>query len=60
MGLIDARQSEYYDAIAKSSKNAKSTVFIEFMLNAILEEIAGVLVSPPPKSKSCFRCLTAR
>ncbi len=37
--MIYLHQSEYYDAIAQSSKDGQSTVFIEFMLKIILMEI---------------------
>lgn len=37
--MIYARQSDYYDAIAKSSKEGQSTAFIEFMLKTIWEKI---------------------
>ena len=37
--MIYTHQSEYYDAIAKSSKDGQSTVFIEFMLKTIFEKI---------------------
>jgi Fic family protein len=45
--MIYARQSEYYDAIAKSSKNGDSTVFIGFMLNIILDEIGEISTDTP-------------
>ena len=35
-------QSEYYNAISKSTENADSTVFIEFMLKIILEVLASI------------------
>jgi Fic family protein len=37
--MVFAHQSEYYKALAQSSKDAQSTVFIEFMLNTILEAL---------------------
>ncbi len=37
--MVYAHQSEYYDAIAQSSKDGQSTVFIEFMLKTIFEKI---------------------
>ena len=37
--LIHARQSEYYDAIRKSSARGESTPFITFMLETILKAI---------------------
>ncbi len=37
--IIKERQQEYYDAIAKCNKVGNSNIFIEFMLDAILETI---------------------
>jgi len=37
--LIYARQSDYYDAIAQSSKDGQSTVFIDFMLRTVFDII---------------------
>lgn len=37
--MIYARQSSYYKAISQSSKDGQSTVFIEFMLKTIMDEI---------------------
>jgi Fic family protein len=37
--MVYARQQEYYNAIAESTKAAESTPFIEFMLQTILERI---------------------
>jgi Fic family protein len=37
--IIKERQQEYYDAIATCNKQGSSNVFIEFMLDAILETI---------------------
>ena len=37
--LIYENQQRYYDALSKAEKNASSTVFIEFMLNMILQTI---------------------
>lgn len=37
--MVYAHQSDYYDAIAQSSKDGQSTVFIEFMLKTIFEKI---------------------
>lgn len=45
--MIYARQSEYYGAIAKSSKDGQSTAFVEFMLNTILEEIKECSIDTP-------------
>ncbi len=39
--MVHAHQRNYYDAIAASTKAAESTPFIEFMLQMILERIAG-------------------
>jgi Fic family protein len=39
---VKDHQAEYYDAIARSSKEGKSTVFIEFMLTVILEAVQGL------------------
>ncbi|MHC4926484.1 MAG: Fic family protein [Planctomycetota bacterium] len=39
--MVYAHQQEYYDAIAHSSKEGQSTVFIEFMLNMVAEKIQG-------------------
>ena len=45
--MIYARQSEYYDAIAKSSKDGQCTDFVVFMLNTILEEITECSIDTP-------------
>jgi Fic family protein len=37
--VISSKQEEYYHVLGKSDKQADSTVFIEFMLNAILESL---------------------
>ena len=37
--MVYAHQSDYYDAIAQSSKDGQSTVFVEFMLKTIFEKI---------------------
>ena len=37
--MIHDRQDEYYQAINRSSNEAESTVFIEFMLSAIKEAL---------------------
>jgi len=39
--MVYARQQDYYHAIAESTKAAESTPFVEFMLQTILERIAG-------------------
>jgi cell filamentation protein, protein adenylyltransferase len=45
--MIYAYQSDYYDAIARSSKDGQSTVFIEFMLKMIWESIMHQSIKPP-------------
>ena len=37
--LVHARQSDYYDAIGRSSATGESTPFIVFMLEVILEAL---------------------
>ncbi len=37
--LIRTRQLEYYDALGKADKEADSSVFVEFMLEIILETL---------------------
>ena len=44
--LIHARQGEYYDAIRESSARGESTLFIAYMLNAILAAILTPQESP--------------
>ena len=41
--IIKKRQQEYYDAISKSNLNGNSNVFIEFMLDVILEAMLETL-----------------
>lgn len=41
--IIKKRQQEYYDAISKSNLEGSSTVFIEFMLDAIIETMHETL-----------------
>lgn len=41
--IIKKRQQEYYDAISKSNQEGSSTVFIEFMLDAIIETMHETL-----------------
>ncbi len=41
--IIKERQQEYYEAIAKCNKAGNSNIFIEFMLDAILETITRTL-----------------
>ncbi len=39
---VKDHQQAYYEALARSSKEGKSTVFIEFMLGVILEAVRGL------------------
>ena len=50
---IKEHRQEYYQAIEKSSREGKSTVFVEFMLSVILEAVLGLekLVSGRAKPK---------
>jgi Fic family protein len=50
---IKAHQQEYYHAIEQSSRDGKSTFFVEFMLGVILEAVLGLekLVSGKAKPK---------
>ena len=50
---IKEHRQEYYQAIEKSSREGKSTVFVEFMLSVILEAALGLekLVSGRAKPK---------
>jgi len=41
--IINERQQEYYNAIAICNRNGNSDVFIEFMLDAILETVKRIL-----------------
>lgn len=41
--LIKERQEEYYESLAKSDKTGESTVFIEFMLEIILNSLKELL-----------------
>ena len=41
--IIKERQKEYYETLAISDKQGKSTVFIEFMLSAINEALSHFL-----------------
>ena len=43
--IIKERQQEYYDSISKCNKLGNADIFIEFMLDAILETIKRVLDS---------------
>lgn len=41
--IIKERQREYYDVLEKSDKEGKSTIFIEFILEAINESLESLL-----------------
>ena len=41
--LIKERQEQYYESLGKSDDTGESTVFIEFMLEIILESLEGLL-----------------
>ena len=41
--LIKERQEQYYESLGKSDNTSESTVFIEFMLEIILESFRGVI-----------------
>ena len=43
--LVHARQSDYYDAIGRSSATGESTPFIVFMLEVILEALRSPMPS---------------
>ena len=43
--LVHARQSDYYDAIGRSSATSESTPFIVFMLEVILEALRSPMPS---------------
>ena len=43
--IIKERQQEYYDAISKSNQEGNADIFIEFMLEAILETLKRVNLS---------------
>lgn len=46
-GLIKQKQKEYYSKLSESDKKGKSTPFIEFMLNIILDSLEGLLQAQP-------------
>ena len=53
--IVYQHQAEYYEALNASSKNGESSVFIEFMLQRILEALQSLGVpdlgpKSPPKS----------
>ena len=51
--IIKDRQEEYYDVLSHCDKMAKSTLFIEFILQAIDESLGQLLQVPnPPKTPS--------
>jgi Fic family protein len=50
--IIKKRQKEYYDAISKSNQEGSSTVFIEFMLDAIIETMLETLKQTSVVSES--------
>lgn len=58
--IVANRQSEYYDAIQRSTKENDSAIFAEFMLTALAEAVAefknnqGSVITPPrpPLSKT--------
>ncbi|OGT96324.1 MAG: cell filamentation protein Fic [Geobacteraceae bacterium GWB2_52_12] len=41
--LVHEHQQEYYDSINKSTENAESSIFIEFMLRMILEAVTSIV-----------------
>lgn len=41
--LIKERQTQYYESLGKSDNSGESTVFIEFMLEIILDSLNGLL-----------------
>ena len=60
--LVYKHQAEYYTALNKSTKNAESSVFIEFMLRMILSALRASLtpeVTPDvtPEVKKMLSCL---
>ena len=40
--LVHEKQSGYYDAIAKADKEGESTIFVEFMLQIILDALSEI------------------
>ncbi len=53
--LVYEHQAEYYDALNKSTKNAESSVFIEFMLRMILSAVTFLFTPegyPPSHPRS--------
>ena len=50
--IIKKRQQEYYDAIFKSNQEGSSTVFIEFMLDAMIETMHETLKQASVASES--------
>jgi len=41
--LINERQEQYYDSLGKSDNTGESTIFIEFMLEIVLESLVDLL-----------------
>ena len=52
---VKDHQQAYYDALARSSKEGKSTAFIEFMLGVILEAVRGLEKLASGKAKPSDR-----
>jgi len=53
--IIKERQKEYYDVLEKSDKQGKSTLFIEFILQAINESLEELLNLQPTKLNTTDR-----
>ena len=47
--IIKERQRQYYDVLSQCDKTAKSTLFIEFILQAIDESLGALLELQTPK-----------
>ena len=56
--LVHARQSEYYEAIRRSSAKGEGTPFIVFMLEAILDAVISIPQETPHVSPQVERLLT--
>lgn len=50
--IIKKKQQSYYDAISKSNQEGASTVFIEFMLDAIIETMQETLTQSHKETSS--------
>ncbi len=50
--IIRERQDKYYNAIKQSNQNGSSNLFIEFMLDAILETVKRILMTSKDVNKS--------